>query len=420
MSTSRLIFSQLAWSELLEILSFLSLKDVYLSCGRLNRSGFITFLRERISRRAISYIEDLKFLPGLSTHEKVLIVSYPRSGNSYFRQILETETGIITGSDSRSNRTLSSSLLQCGFKGEGITDSSVWLVKSHYPERSGYIKFNIARVILLVRNPFDAIESYFNMGMTNTHDKHLSSQAFQDLAGIWKDFVANESKVWADFHEFWLRCRSSFPTTIIRYEDLLSCPETIIGNISDFLSEGRTPMHLMSEKVNFTYEDSSQSLPLQDIVPTVNNKRKKLRQGTKTLQADVSSKEFVPRYKPKKGGIGKALSIMKQDEIDVISNNTASHMSYFGYKLNESQGRPTLSLSTFDGCSSNYSSLAKTASSPQGIGSYYNTQLEMPSTGLIKINDGIEIRTEEDRFGRKMTALRKSLTNDDKSSLETI
>ena len=38
----------------------------------------------------------------------------------------------------------------------------------------GYLKFSTKRVVLVIRNPFDAIESYFHMGMTNTHDKNLS------------------------------------------------------------------------------------------------------------------------------------------------------------------------------------------------------------------------------------------------------
>jgi hypothetical protein len=103
-------------------------------------------------------------------------VSYPRCGNSLLRQLLEERTGIVTGSDSRSNRPLAASLLQCGFKGEGIVDSSVWIVKTHYPERMGYVKCKGDRIILLVRNPFDAIESYFHMGLTNTHNKSLTNE----------------------------------------------------------------------------------------------------------------------------------------------------------------------------------------------------------------------------------------------------
>lgn len=64
----------------------------------------------------------------------------------------------------------------CSYAGEGVVDDSVWMVKTHYPERMGYLKFKVRRIILLIRNPFDAMESYFHMGMTNTHDKHLSLQ----------------------------------------------------------------------------------------------------------------------------------------------------------------------------------------------------------------------------------------------------
>jgi hypothetical protein len=92
------------------------------------------------------------------------------------RQLLESYTGIVTGSDSRSNRPLAVGLIRCGFKGEGIVDSSVWVVKTHFPERMGYVQMKGDRVILLVRNPFDAIESYFHLGLTNTHDKSLTDE----------------------------------------------------------------------------------------------------------------------------------------------------------------------------------------------------------------------------------------------------
>ena len=62
------------------------------------------------------------------------------------------------------------------WQGEGVIDSSVWVVKTHYPERMGYVKCTGERVILLARNPFDAIESYFHMGLTNTHNKSLTAE----------------------------------------------------------------------------------------------------------------------------------------------------------------------------------------------------------------------------------------------------
>lgn len=176
MSMSRLVFPSLCWSELAHILSYLTLSELYV-LGNCNKSAFITFAREKPLRNLQSHlINEARFLSKYSGHDKILLVSYPRSGNSFLRKLLEVETSIITGSDSRPNRTLSASLLKCGYRGEGIVDNSVWVVKSHFPERLGYVKFNASRVVLVVRNPFDAIESYFHMGMTNTHDRMLTPE----------------------------------------------------------------------------------------------------------------------------------------------------------------------------------------------------------------------------------------------------
>jgi hypothetical protein len=58
-------------------------------------------------------------------------------------------------------------------QGEGVVDDRSWVIKTHWPERYGYRRFDVSRAILIVRNPFDAMDSYFNMAMTNTHDKRL-------------------------------------------------------------------------------------------------------------------------------------------------------------------------------------------------------------------------------------------------------
>ncbi len=102
------------------------------------------------------------------------LVSYPRSGNSMLRGLLERVTGVVTGSDTRPDRVLSRSLLRKGLRGEGVVDDRAWVVKTHWPERCGYRRFPAHRVILLVRNPFDAVSSYFNMGLTNTHEQTLA------------------------------------------------------------------------------------------------------------------------------------------------------------------------------------------------------------------------------------------------------
>ena len=115
---SRLFSRSLLWGDFLAILSFLTIDEVYLYCGRLSRSGFGAFLRERATRQCpLDSISSSRFLCKGLNHQRVLLASYPRSGNSFLRRLLESLTGIVTGSDSRPNRTLAESLLKCGFKG---------------------------------------------------------------------------------------------------------------------------------------------------------------------------------------------------------------------------------------------------------------------------------------------------------------
>lgn len=52
-----------------------------------------------------------------------------------------------------------------------MVDHRVQVVKTHYPERTGFRSFEGDKAVLLVRNPFDAVDSYFNMALTNTHDQ---------------------------------------------------------------------------------------------------------------------------------------------------------------------------------------------------------------------------------------------------------
>lgn len=149
------------------------------NCGITCKSAYVhILLREKNIRHPLTKYTHSQFLPTGYRQERILLLSYPRCGNSLLRQLIENETGIVTGSDSRSNRTLAASLIRCGFKGEGVVDSSVWVVKSHFPERMGYVKCAGDRVIILVRNPFDSIESYFHLGMTNSHDKSLTDEVF--------------------------------------------------------------------------------------------------------------------------------------------------------------------------------------------------------------------------------------------------
>jgi hypothetical protein len=107
------------------------------------------------------------FFDGQSFANKVAYVSYSRSGNTFFRKLLEQVTGVFTGSDNLPEIGLSYQLQHVGFTGEGIYDDHVWFVKSHYPIGKDEF-FTADKAICCVRNPLDVVPSLFNMWIGQT------------------------------------------------------------------------------------------------------------------------------------------------------------------------------------------------------------------------------------------------------------
>ena len=70
-----------------------------------------------------------------------IMSSYPRSGNTLLRSYCEKLTTIYTGSDCSAKRKLNRELLEMGLKGEGQTNKTVLVVKTHFPERLGCVEF---------------------------------------------------------------------------------------------------------------------------------------------------------------------------------------------------------------------------------------------------------------------------------------
>jgi len=77
-----------------------------------------------------------------------VLVSYPGSGNSWVRLLLETTSGIYSGSVS-----CDTSYVQAGMVGEGV-NSNVIVVKAHFKIPSNLLH---DRIIYLIRNPFTAL-----------------------------------------------------------------------------------------------------------------------------------------------------------------------------------------------------------------------------------------------------------------------
>jgi len=198
---------------------------------------------------AVAAAAPARFLRAGEAVRHIALVSYPRSGNSLLRSLLEASTGVLTGSDALPEARLSRQLQQAGLRGEGVCDHRVWLVKSHWPERRGASAFAAHAAILVVRSPFDCIDSYFNMVLTASHNASVPDGDYERLRPGWAAHVRREAAVWSAFHQHWLRAK--VPLLAVRYEDLTASPahrEATLRILAEFLvaraqEEGVTAAH---------------------------------------------------------------------------------------------------------------------------------------------------------------------------------
>ena len=82
----------------------------------------------------------------------VTLVSYPGSGNSWVRQLLESATGIYTGAV-----YCDPAYVNAGMIGEGVMTNNVLAIKLHQQPSVASKLVNSDKIIYLVRNPFGAI-----------------------------------------------------------------------------------------------------------------------------------------------------------------------------------------------------------------------------------------------------------------------
>ena len=174
---------------------------------------------------------------------KILLASYPRSGNSLTRKWIELVTNQISGSDTNPRRPLGKKLIEMGFEGEGLLDRSVLFVKTHFPERSGFQPFMGNKGVVLVRNPFDALLSYFHMAFTQSHDKTLSDSSFNLLLDVFSMMMSHEINIWRSFIHYYLKLHQmGFPVLFVRFEDMISNPKNELRRILHFSYHLQSPL----------------------------------------------------------------------------------------------------------------------------------------------------------------------------------
>lgn len=156
------------------------------------------------------------FIPeSLQRPSSIALASFPGSGNTWLRYLIEQGSRIYTGSwyeDKHLNKT---------YIGEGVRNSSVVVIKTHYPcdgcwnymppynhkivlpihiPMSGHVEGSDA-VIYLIRSPFDTLLAEFNRMKTGLHRGSIPPDLFtrkkssvEDLS--WFEFVRLRSDAW--------------------------------------------------------------------------------------------------------------------------------------------------------------------------------------------------------------------------------
>jgi len=223
-----------------------------------------------------------------------VLASYPRSGNSLMRNLYEKITLRVTGSD------MMGGLQKHDLVGEMATGTNnVQFVKTHYPERMGHPPFHVSRAVLLVRNPYDAMDSYFNLMSTATHTTSLSEETRKKMSKVFAEMAKKEILVWRDFHEYWLK--QKIPLLVVRYEDLI-----------------RDTVRVVSHVIRFVLEINSMTFFEDRIQRAIGEEQV----------------EKLGPYKARSGGIGKSLTKgnYTPELLQQINYGIQNTMEKFGYK----------------------------------------------------------------------------------------
>lgn len=207
---------------------------------------------ESIWRESAWMFEDEpKFLSATDTNSwnKCAIASFPRSGTSFLRNYCELLTGVQTGSDTPLRVTVDHQML--GSKGEGLTDETCWLVKTHSPFIMSETRpFKANKMIYVIRNPLDVIVSLLAVATQGGHSMKMEFDCSREYPVFWDFWVRDITEKLAKWYEVVLHDARMHmvPTIFVRYEDLVEEPEHDLSQIICFLTRLRNTTGTNAER----------------------------------------------------------------------------------------------------------------------------------------------------------------------------
>ena len=181
-------------------------------------------------------LKDVRLHPFHDKIKATALASYPRSGNTWMRLLLEKSTGYATSSVYCDETKL--------FRFE-CDKSNLFLIKTHDFESNTRIWRNrphFDQFICLVRNPFDTILSYYEYIHSNeSHTvKTKSSEGFhgnnstEAVSSLLSNNTVREMiSNYREFFNYWRRV--NLPRMFVRYEDLRESTSIILRYVRRFV-----------------------------------------------------------------------------------------------------------------------------------------------------------------------------------------
>ncbi|XP_046352586.2 WSCD family member GA21586-like [Haliotis rufescens] len=183
-----------------------------------------------------------------------VLASYPGSGNTWLRYLIERMTGYATGSNWSDKQ-----LLEKGFIGEFVRNKTTIVVKTHndYSPTAKASVESTNRVILLLRNPYDTLLAEFNRYYTG--GDHVAYAYVSAFIQHWNKFFEDSLKKWQPYYSNWLRCPD---VEVVLFDDLKGDLKTQLSRIRDFLDDGSLKVNvdcaLKNNEGNFRRDRSFQ------------------------------------------------------------------------------------------------------------------------------------------------------------------
>mmetsp|Transcript_6641 Transcript_6641/g.8657 ORF Transcript_6641/g.8657 Transcript_6641/m.8657 type:complete len:358 (-) Transcript_6641:159-1232(-) len=154
----------------------------------------------------------LKYLPKRRDIKPLLLASYPGSGNTWARHLIQSGSRYLTGS------VYHDTAIMDQFPAEGKRDQSVIVTKTHFPcggcwriksgalvkeRQTGDLK-TANSIVYIIRSPFDAILAEFKRVMSGKNHTGDVADLSVYTGSVWKDFVDFRIDSWIRNTHFYL------------------------------------------------------------------------------------------------------------------------------------------------------------------------------------------------------------------------